>query len=695
MNKRCCSYWILTFELALIMICNPLEGQKEIWKHYPAFYFAAFHSSGKLNCLVSTNQILLLDSLCQNIKRTVAFTSEDFADLSYKKIKSVTDGSIYILGKKYIYKFNESSIDSILLPASNVYNRFLAEDNGIIWIGAYGKASFYKDGVWYDFKPEVKDQFLKVVNDFSFQDFKKDRNGNLWFSTNYGLTKYDGKNYYSYSTRFGYLKGLDVFDFDIDTNGVVYALNGNYNIGIFLSIIDSIHKVHLPDMQNTRVMVDKENYVWFGSNKPGYLDDKTIVDYTETGNLSGFHLDIHGNLNYILDNHKIVQVTNSGKQIVDFNKFGYITNGAGGLCIDSFGTEWIYNSQLRKLHFEFNKDSIIQFKEDNDGFRISSIKIDTNNNFWISGDYQKNVIRFNPYHSKIQYYALPKDDLFRFIPNTSNKIILYTSSGIYEIKDSAFTEVDLNPCKILERSINSTAMNTRGDINILSYDKLLLNTENNCSEYYFPSFRNNSYVHPIEIWILRNDKVYILFHKHDTINSETDFILANFINGEFYEIDFSLGNSFVNSMNLDLNGNLWIAKRESLYKIDTSGKVTDYGITVFPYLENVSEIIIGNNSHIYFISWKGVSELIEEEITSTVGPDKTSLQIYPNPSTGKVFIKSFEKIESLSIFSSSGVLLRSINNPEQEIDIENSGLYYLRATTLKSIHIVKLIVIEN
>lgn len=695
MSKLCYLYYLNMILIAFLFHGNRLHAQQEIWKHYPAFYMVNFHSSGKLNVLVSTSRILVLDSTCQNIIRSIEYTKEDFEDLSYKKMKSVSDGSIFILGKKKIYKINETSFDSIALPKENTFSRFLVEEDGTIWIGAYAELNIYKDGKWYPVRPEIKDQFLKIVNDYNFQDIKKDRKGNLWFSTNYGLTKYDGTNYFSYSTRFGYLKGLNVYDFDFDTMNVLYVINGYDNIGLVLSIIDSMHTVHIPDMQNTRVMVDKENYVWFGPDRPGYLDNKTKVDYIETGSVSGFHLDIHGNLNYLLDNHNIVQVSNSGIRKVDFNQFGFITNGAQGLCIDSFGTKWIYNSQLRKLDFDFTSDSIIQFKEGNDGFRISSIIIDEKNQFWIAGDYQKNILRFNPYKNETKYYPLPNDELYRLIPNSFRKILLYNSSGIFEIKDTLIHQVDLNACAIPERGISTVVMNSSGDLYILSYDNLKLKKAHDCTEYPFPSFKKNSFVHSLRSMILKNDEVYLVMHLHDTIDGNAEYILVNFKNGEFHEVNFLPGDQFVNSMILDLNDNLWIANRESVYKIDPSGKVTDYGAKFEPFLRSVSKIEVDKDNHKYFISWSGVSELIEEEITSTTASKKSLFQIYPNPSTGKVFIKHDEKIEFLEIYNSNGSLVNRISNPGPEIEIDNQGFYYVKAYAGKNIEGQKLIILHK
>jgi streptogramin lyase len=681
--------------IAILFQGNRSYAQQEIWKHYPAFYMVGFHSSGKINVLVSTNKILVLDSLCKKIIRSIEYSNEDFEDLSYKKMKSVYDGSIYILGKKNIYKINETTFDSIPLPNQNRYSRFLAEDDGTLWIGAYAELNIYKDGKWYPVRPEIKDPFLKIVNDYSIQDIKKDKKGNLWFSTNYGITKYNGTNYTSYSTRFGYLKGLDVFDFDFDTSGIVYVINGNYNIGLFLSIIDSSHTVHIPAIQNTRVMIDKENYVWFGPDRPGYLDNKTKVDYIETGSVSGFHLDIHGNLNYLLDNHKIVQVSNSGIRKVDFDQFGYITNGASGICIDTFGTEWIYNSQLRKLHFVFGTDSIIQFIEDSNSYWISDIDIDAENNFWISGDYQKNIIRFNPYTTDVQFYALPDDEGYRFISNDLNKIDLYSSSKIIELKDSLFSSLNIDSCNISEHFINSAVMNSHGEIYITSYDHLNLMTGFDCRRYNFPSFRKNSYVHPLKSWVMQNDEVYILMHSHDTVDYFNESILINFKDGDFNEIKFTQGDGYVSSMLLDHKNNLWIASREEVIKIEPSGNFKKYPVSDYPFLQSVSSIKLGKNNHIYFVGRPGVSELIAEDLTSTKINQSASLIFFPNPSDGRVFLRSDEKIELLEIYNTNGVLLSRFKNPGSEIEIDHDGLYYLKAHFAKNVVTQKLLVLNN
>lgn len=680
------------------MLCNPfgiaLQAQQITWKHYPSFRIDEFFSSGKLNCLASYHQILLLDSLCQKVIWSREKSENYFPRVSKKELKSGSDGSIYILGSKYVYRLDASRIDSIQLPFNASINCFFVDSQGTIWLGTNNsKALYLKKGIWNEFKLEIAFRDHKPMTYYNIELIKQDRTGTMWFVTEHGLTKYDSNFFYTYSSKNG-IRVNTIYDFDIDTNGVIYVLNGNYELGIFLSIINGISSVLLPKFNYNQVTVDKENYVWLYSSNggiPGYLDGKSSVDYIETGYIENFHLDIYGNLNYVLDHEKLIRVTNKGKHISDFNKLGFITNGTYDVCIDSFGTEWVYNYYfLRKLHFDYHKDSIIYFRDGNDRYYINSMKIDANNNFWLAGSYESNIIQFSPYLNQTTFYKFEEGQP-QILLNSRNKIFLYKGSELFELIDTLISIIDLSPCVF--PFIYKAVINSKDIMYLMSSDKLFIWDGTDCEEISTPVGKN-SYTRFKRLWTSRNDEIYLLLESYDTLNYESEHYYLNFKNNKFHALHLPNNINSISALTIAPNDDMWISYGDGILKIDSVGIITDYAATTYPFLKHVSKIVISDTNRKYFISSTGVTELIEEELTNTVEKKLPSIQFYPNPTTGKIFINNPEKIESVEVYNSSGMLVNRISNPGSEMEIKNSGIYYIRAKTSTNKIVEKIFVLE-
>ena len=54
------------------------------------------------------------------------------------------------------------------------------------------------------------------------------------------------------------------------------------------------------------------------------------------------------------------------------------------------------------------------------------------------------------------------------------------------------------------------------------------------------------------------------------------------------------------------------------------------------------------------------------------------IAIYPNPSAGKMTIKNAFELKQIEVYTQDGKLIRTIENPTSELEIKNSGLYYLK-----------------
>ena len=106
--------------------------------------------------------------------------------------------------------------------------------------------------------------------------------------------------------------------------------------------------------------------------------------------------------------------------------------------------------------------------------------------------------------------------------------------------------------------------------------------------------------------------------------------------------------------------------------------------------------VINNNANIYFdfnlaiLTNTVQTEIFEFENLSVEDYIRDSISVYPNPTTGRIYIKA-EGLLQAEIFDINGKLLKT--SSEQEIDMSalSGGLYLIKIKTTKGIGIKKVI----
>jgi ligand-binding sensor domain-containing protein len=163
------------------------------------------------------------------------------------------------------------------------------EDSNNLWIGTKPGGVTKYDGT----------SFIQLENfqpDVAVFSMLKDRKGNIWFGTNEGLEKYDGKNF----MHFGVAQGLSwksICSICEDKNG---------NLWLGTEYDSMVNKLELPAAETGRyafthyninpglvssincIKEDKENNLWFGTSNAGVVkfDRKTFTRYTTAQGLS-------------------------------------------------------------------------------------------------------------------------------------------------------------------------------------------------------------------------------------------------------------------------------------------------------------------------------------------------------------------------------------------------------------------------
>jgi len=226
-----------------------------------------------------------------------------------------TNGGLSRLTKRTITTYSEPDG----LAADNVYPIFEDAD-GTIWMGSWPGLTVYENGVFQDVGKRYlpgQDLVMSILRDsrgnlwlggwsglvmppgnnapkpgqhvlsgMNVRAIYEDRAGNIWFGTSYGVVKFDGREYTSFSQKEGFpAKGVFVIREDrsgtlwIGTeSGLVTYRNGQFTStterhGTSASIVRSIYE-------------DADGTLWIGMYDSGlyrYKDDKFTHFTTENG----------------------------------------------------------------------------------------------------------------------------------------------------------------------------------------------------------------------------------------------------------------------------------------------------------------------------------------------------------------------------------------------------------------------------
>lgn len=210
---------------------------------------------------------------------------------------------------KFVKPSIYTDVSSNIYPASKPY--LIKRENPVVQI--FGKAGVklpvkvnaVKSSV-YAKTPEVvevKDPYIKDINPFNFSSFSKlqglrhdqirsmiqDKIGNIWLGTDDGLTKYDGKFFYHYTTQQGLNNNLILYVFQ-DSKDIIWF--GTFRGG--LTSYDGSRfttyttKEGMPDNIVNVIFEDSYGNIWVGTGKGvAKFNGESFTIYDESNGLPG------------------------------------------------------------------------------------------------------------------------------------------------------------------------------------------------------------------------------------------------------------------------------------------------------------------------------------------------------------------------------------------------------------------------
>jgi ligand-binding sensor domain-containing protein/serine phosphatase RsbU (regulator of sigma subunit) len=323
--------------------------------------------------------------------------------------------------------------------ANSIVNHIILDKKGYLWFATQGGLSRFdgKNFVNYTTKNGLPG------NDITY--LAEDLQGNLWVAAyGSGISRFDGATFTNYTDKNG-LTNLNVYNIFCDSKGVIWLTTRGG--GIFSLEGDKFSnfsiKDSLPTDQFLSVCEDKQGRLWFGTKGEGLIsyDRKDFRIYNEKDGLS----------------HKTI----------------------ASLSLDKKGNLWIGNSSGIPNVFSNGEFKALQIPEIK-GDLISSIIEDDRGNIWIASEH--GLVKYS--EGKYKIYAeqngLPSNAVYSICQDYEGNIWIGTSNGVGLFKNEAFIaftdkEGLSNPkvTAIFQNKEGTTFVGTSGGgLNILDDDKV-------------------------------------------------------------------------------------------------------------------------------------------------------------------------------------------------------------------------------
>jgi ligand-binding sensor domain-containing protein/serine phosphatase RsbU (regulator of sigma subunit)/ABC-type amino acid transport substrate-binding protein len=140
----------------------------------------------------------------------------------------------------------------------------------------------------------------------------QDKKGYMWFGTNGGLVRYNGRNMKIFGTYNG-LPDNQVFDIRQDTTGKIYVATSK---GVAQIISDSLIRPIIKEVDCKKIFIDKKNNKWI-------LSSESLILLDNKGRKTDFSTKIiSGSLNDICEDRQgnVILASNDGVFVIDLQK---------------------------------------------------------------------------------------------------------------------------------------------------------------------------------------------------------------------------------------------------------------------------------------------------------------------------------------------------------------------------------------
>ena len=434
----------------------------------------------------------------------------------------------------------------------------------------------YRDKAILDIQYLDVDQGLASSNVWAMLE---DRIGNIWFSTDGGVARYDGKNFINYTTN----EGLN-----------------NYYI---LTMLE-----------------DKEGKLWFGTDGGGVscLDGEIFTHYTPECGLNNYDIK-----SIIEDKNGNIWFASDGGGVIKYNKKSFTNyTSKNGLCNDNVTS--IIEDKKGNIWFGTNGGGMSCFDgeyfityDTKNGLvnnNISSLANDENNNIWV-GTYNGNISCFDG--SKFTNYTKENgigDRMISSILIAKNGVVWFGTdrNGVYLYNGESFTHY-INTDGLNSNSIRSLLEDNSGNI-------WFGTNGNGVSRYNERSFKHftteEGLSNNVVKSILKDSKGNIWFGTYGGGVSIYDG--EKFTN---YSTEQGLCNNYIRSLAEDKKGRVWIGTKNGVSCYDEKN-FTNYKTENGLSNNSIRSIIVDKKGLVWFGTYgNGISSFDGEKFTCYLEKD--------------------------------------------------------------------------
>lgn len=282
--------------------------------------------------------------------------------------------------------------------ASSVVNHIITDSKGYLWFATQGGISRF-DGKHFT-NYTIKNGL--AGNDVTFMT--EDDSGNIWAACyGAGISRYDGKSFTSFGPKEG-LKNTDVYNIITDSKGILWMTTRgggifSYDGKGFSNYTKASHGIPTDDLFTT--IEDQQGNLWFGTYKEG------LIKYDRKG----------------------FQVYNE--------KDGLTKGTVISLFSDKKGRIWIGTAGSMPNYIEHGEIKTAVIPEIGNDL-ISMVSEDERGNIWIASEH--GLVKYNNGRYKIysELNGLPSNSVYAITTDYEGNIWMGTSNGVGLFKNEAF-----------------------------------------------------------------------------------------------------------------------------------------------------------------------------------------------------------------------------------------------------------------
>jgi len=241
-------------------------------------------------------------------------------------------------------------------------------------------------GQQYSFIPFSVEEGLSQTQVF---DICSDDQGNVWFATAGGASRFDGKSFKNYSTENGLNDNL--VSKVISKNGFIWIATQQGVTRIKGKQVETYNLDKITDINNITSIAIDLGYLWVGIKDKGVLQIKLVENVPDLNDFTLHEPSDHLNIRnlFIDSNHKVWVACKGYLGYYLDDKWTVLevpnsTNNISDIAEDSKHHIWIttYNDGVYEYNLESFKNYNQLFGIDND--LVRSVYIDKNDNVWLS-----------------------------------------------------------------------------------------------------------------------------------------------------------------------------------------------------------------------------------------------------------------------------------------------------------------------